>query len=140
MTPDQIVLVQRSFAKVAPMADAVAEMFYSRLFAMAPELRSMFPPDMSGQKQKLMAMLGTVVVDLGRLNTLVPAVRALGQRHATYGVTPDDFALVGAALLRTLEMVLGANFTVEVKDAWLAVYATLTRIMLDGMQAMPKAA
>ena len=140
MTPDQIVLVQRSFAQAAPMADTIAEMFYVRLFAMAPELRGMFPPDMSGQKKKLMAMLATVVVDLGRLNTLVPAVRSLGQRHATYGVTPDDFALVGAALLRTLEMVLGDSFTVEVKDAWLGVYTTLTRIMLDGMQAMPKAA
>lgn len=100
----------------------------------------MFPDDLSGQKKKLMAMLATAVVDLGRLDRLVPAVRALGHRHAAYGVTPDHFALVGAALLRTLELVLGNEFTPEVKAAWIGVYTTLTRVMLDGMREMPKAA
>lgn len=140
MTPHQIILVQRSFALAVPVADLVADMFYDRLFDMGPELRSMFPDDMAGQKKKLMAMLATAVVDLGRLDRLVPAVRALGHRHAAYGVTPDHFALVGAALLRTLELVLGNEFTPEVKAAWIGVYTTLTRVMLDGMREMPKAA
>ena len=140
MTPHQITLVQRSFALAVPVADLVADMFYDRLFDLAPELRSMFPADLAGQKKKLMAMLATAVVDLGRLDRLVPALQALGGRHAAYGVTPDHFALVGAALLRTLELILGNEFTPEVKNAWIAVYTTLTRVMLDGMRELPKAA
>ena len=47
MTPDQVKLVQQSFAKVAPMADQAAVMFYDRLFEIAPAVKSLFPADMS---------------------------------------------------------------------------------------------
>ena len=36
MTPDQVKLVQESFAKVAPISDQAAVMFYDRLFEIAP--------------------------------------------------------------------------------------------------------
>ena len=42
MTPDQIDLVQSSFAKVVPIADAAAELFYGRLFEIAPEVKPLF--------------------------------------------------------------------------------------------------
>lgn len=32
MTPEQVALVQASFAKVAPVADQAAQIFYDRLF------------------------------------------------------------------------------------------------------------
>lgn len=38
MTPEQVLPVQRSFAKVAPIADQAAIMFYDRLFELAPRL------------------------------------------------------------------------------------------------------
>jgi hypothetical protein len=36
MTPEQIDLVQSSFAKVAPIAETAAGLFYNRLFEIAP--------------------------------------------------------------------------------------------------------
>ncbi len=140
MTPHQISLVQTSFAKVVPIADTAADLFYGRLFEIAPEVRRLFPDDMTEQKKKLMAMLGTAVGSLTRLDTLMPAVRALGARHAGYGVTAAQFAPVGAALLWTLEQGLGEAFTPEVRQAWATVYNTLSSIMIDAMETMPKAA
>jgi hemoglobin-like flavoprotein len=134
MTPHQIALVQASFARVAPISATVADLFYGRLFAIAPEVRSMFPDDLSGQKKKLMATLGTTVGALTRLDQLLPAVRALGQRHADYGVTAEHFAPVGAALLWTLEQGLGEGFTPEVKEAWVAVYAVLSSLMINAIE------
>jgi nitric oxide dioxygenase len=87
MTPNQIKLVQTSFAQVAPIATTAADLFYGRLFETAPQVRSMFPEDLSEQKKKLMAMLGTVVAGLNQLDTLMPAVCALGRRHGGSGVT-----------------------------------------------------
>ncbi|HYC64548.1 MAG TPA: hemin receptor, partial [Reyranellaceae bacterium] len=78
MTPQQIKLVQMSFAKVAPIADTAADLFYSRLFEIAPEVRPMFPDDLSEQKKKLMSMLGTVVSGLSRLEMMIPAIQMLG--------------------------------------------------------------
>jgi len=134
MTPHQISLVQTSFAKVAPIAATAADLFYGRLFETAPEVRRMFPDDLAEQKKKLMTMLGMVVGSLIRLDQLLPAVRALGQRHADYGVTAAHFAPVGGALLWTLEQGLGEDFTPEVKDAWTAVYTVLSSLMINSIE------
>lgn len=129
MTPHQIDLVQTSFKKVVPIAAKAADLFYDRLFEIAPEVRPLFPADLSVQKQKLMAMLGTAVTNLHQLDTILPAVKALGQRHVSYGVTPAHYAPVGAALLWTLEMGLGPDFTPEVKTAWTDTYMALSGAM-----------
>jgi hemoglobin-like flavoprotein len=129
MTQAQVKLVQDSFAKVAPIADKAADLFYDRLFTIAPETRALFPQDLTAQKRKLMQMLATAVTNLHQVEKIVPAVEDLGRRHATYGVTDAHYAPVGAALLWTLEQGLGPDFTAPVKDAWTTTYVTLSSVM-----------
>jgi hemoglobin-like flavoprotein len=129
MTPQQIELVQTSFKKVVPIAGTAADLFYDRLFEIAPDVRPMFPQDLKEQKVKLMAMLGTAVTNLHRLDEILPAVKALGQRHKGYGVSDAHYAPVGAALLWTLEKGLGPDFTPEVKAAWTETYTALAGVM-----------
>jgi hemoglobin-like flavoprotein len=129
MTPEQKVLVQTSFAQVLPIAGIAATLFYDRLFTLDPSLRAMFKGDMEEQKRKLMMMLQVAVANLDRLDTLIPAVQNLGARHVRYGVQPEHYATVGAALLWTLEQGLGPAFTPAVRAAWVAVYTLLTDVM-----------
>lgn len=129
MTPQQVQLVQTSFKKVVPIAATAADLFYARLFETAPETRTLFPPDLTQQKAKLMSMLGTAVANLHRLETVLPAVRDLGRRHKGYGVATEQYAPVGAALLWTLEKGLGADFTPDVKTAWMEAYNALSGVM-----------
>src|SRR5258708_18448232 len=103
MTPDQVKLVQQSFAKVAPIADQAAVIFYDRLFEVSPQVKAMFPADMTEQRKKLMATLSVVVNVLGNLETILPAARALATRHVSYGAKADHYPLVGGALLWTFE-------------------------------------
>jgi hemoglobin-like flavoprotein len=131
MTPDQISLVQTSFQKVVPIAGTAADLFYDRLFETAPHLRPLFPTDMTEQKKKLMGMLATAVTNLHKLETILPAVQALGQRHKGYGVTAEHYAPVGAALLWTLEKGLGPDFTPETKTAWTEAYTALAGVMTE---------
>ena len=140
MTPNQIKLVQTSFAQVAPIAATAADLFYGRLFEIAPQVRAMFPDDLGEQKKKLMAMLGTAVAGLNRLDTLMPAVQALGRRHAGYGVKAQHYASVGSALLWTLEKGLGEAFTPAVKDAWATTYIVLSTTMMNAANERPMAA
>jgi hemoglobin-like flavoprotein len=142
VTPEQKVLVQESFAQVVPIADIAAELFYGRLFEVDPSLRTLFHGDMREQGRKLMQMLAVAVRGLDRLEMIVPAVQALGRRHAAYGVTEAHFATVGAALLWTLEHGLGSAFTPEVADAWASVYDVLATTMQDAMAdvSLPAAA
>src|SRR5204862_5932199 len=111
MTPEQIALVQDSFKKVVPIAANAADLFYDRLFAIAPEFRAMFPQDLRDQKKKLIAMLATVVANLHELEKMLPAVQDLGRRHMTYGVTADHYTPVGEALLSALEHEPDVDFT-----------------------------
>ncbi len=90
----QIALVRANFAQVAPISAQAAALFYGRLFEIAPPLRDLFRGDMAEQGTKLMAMLATAVANLDRLDAIVPAVRALGARHATYGVQAADYGPV----------------------------------------------
>jgi hemoglobin-like flavoprotein len=132
LTAKDIALVRTSFAMVLPIKAAAADLFYGRLFEIAPQLRSMFPKDLKEQKAKLMAMIGAAVGGLHDLNTLVPHVKALGARHAGYGVTVAHYAIVGDALMWTLERGLADAFTPEVRSAWAKVYAMLAGTMQAG--------
>lgn len=138
MTPEQQVTVRTSFAKVAPIADVAATLFYEDLFERDPRLRPLFKEDMTEQRQKLMAMLGTAVANLRNWEKVQAAVQALGRRHVEYGVKPADYDTVGAALIATLEKGLGHDFTPEVREAWLACYAAIRAEML-GAAASPGA-
>ncbi|HEU5293767.1 MAG TPA: globin domain-containing protein, partial [Burkholderiaceae bacterium] len=111
MTPAQIELVQASFTRLADRADAVAGAFYDRLFALDPTLRPLFAADLRAQRAKLMTMLATALQGLHDLPSLLPAARALGARHARYGVRDEHHAIVGRALLDTLRDGLGRAFT-----------------------------
>ena len=134
MTPQQITLVQQSFAQVAPIAPQAAEIFYARLFELAPQVRPLFTGDMAEQGRKLMAMLAMVVNGLTRLETIVPAAQKLGQRHVAYGAEPAHYPVVGQALLDTLERGLGPAFTPDVKAAWNEAYALLSGVMIEAQQ------
>jgi hemoglobin-like flavoprotein len=140
MTPTQVKLVQDSFAKVAPISEEAAALFYGRLFEIAPEVRPLFKGDMKEQGRKLTATLAVVVNGLGDLNTILPAASMLAKRHVAYGVTPGHYAPVGAALLWALERGLGAGWTQDLAAAWAAAYATLSGFMIGEAYGRPAAA
>lgn len=122
MTPHQIALIRHSFAAVAPIADQAAALFYDNLFAADPQLKPLFRSDLGHQGQRLMTMIGAAVGLLDHPHKLMPVLRQLGTRHAGYGVKPQHYDTVGAALLKTLGQGLGEAFTPEVRSAWAAMY------------------
>lgn len=130
MTPDQIKAVQDSFAKVAPISEQAAALFYDRLFAISPAAKPLFNGDMKEQGRKLMATLTVVVKGLSNLETILPTASALAKRHVDYGVKAADYTCVGEALLWTLERGLGDRWTPQLAAAWSAAYGTLSKFMI----------
>jgi hemoglobin-like flavoprotein len=130
MTPEQIKAIQDSFAKVAPISEQAAALFYGRLFEIAPSVKPLFHGDMAEQGRKLMATLAVVVNGLNNLEAILPTASALAKRHVDYGVKAGDYEPVGAALLWTLERGLGAQWTSELAAAWAAAYSLLAEYMI----------
>ena len=121
--------------KIAPIADKAAALFYAKLFDLNPKLRRLFKADVYEQGKKLMQVIAYAVENLDRLDEIVPQVRALGARHAGYGVSDRDYETVGAALLWTLEKALGKDFTAPARAAWTAVYNLLAETMKEGSRS-----
>ncbi|MCI4663794.1 MAG: globin domain-containing protein [Neomegalonema sp.] len=136
LTAEQIDQIQASFAKVQPIAGIAAEIFYARLFTIAPEVQPLFKgepgsPEMAEQGKKLMATLAVVVNGLKDLDAIAPTAAALAQRHVEYGVKPEHYDKVGEALLFTLEKGLGDAFTPELKAGWASAYGVLAGAMIS---------
>src|SRR5215813_9704154 len=134
--------IRRSWKLVEPVAESVPDLFYKRLFDIAPQYRSLFSDDLSTQKRKLLAMLAFVVRSLdwpeefwtdkvASDQDLIMMVAALGRRHAQLYAVPDQaYEPFGEALLWTLDYGLGEAFTSEVRDAWATLYGVLSKCMI----------
>src|SRR5262245_7945674 len=130
----QVKLVQESFAHVVPIADVAGLLFYERIFTLAPEARALFGDDIARQATRTMGALAMAVEGLDDIPSIADFLVRLGARHVRYGVVPEHFALVGSALLWTLDQGLGDLFTDDVREAWTAAYGVITEAMLTGME------
>jgi serine/threonine protein kinase/pimeloyl-ACP methyl ester carboxylesterase len=131
---DDAALITASFARIAPRADEFCVRVYDRLFADHPELRPLFRTDMVAQRRKLLGALVAIVDSLQAPERLIPLLEDLGRRHAAYGIRPDDFDAVGAALLGAV-----GDFDDQLAEAdraaWERAYARIAQAMQRGLVA-----
>jgi hemoglobin-like flavoprotein len=132
MTPEQIELVQSSFERVGPDLPALATRFYQELFERDPALRALFTTDMALQKVKFADKLTEIVRAMPCLDELLSHTRALGARHAGYGVRVADYNTLGRALLAALAAILGDSFDTQTREAWAIAYNLVAETMLEG--------
>ncbi|MEM8638021.1 MAG: globin family protein [Cyanobacteria bacterium P01_G01_bin.54] len=126
-------LLEQSFEKIKPNADAFVTSFYDNLFTANPEAAPLFAgTDMASQKKKLLSSLVLVVENLRAPDVLTGALKGLGARHVKYGALPEHYPLVGGAILTTFEQYLKEEWTPEVKQAWVDAYGAITDLMLSG--------
>jgi len=135
MTPEQISLVQSSFDRVGPELPALTTRFYQELFRRDPALLPLFSTDMAEQKVRFAIKLAEIVQTLPRLDDLLTHTRALGARHAGYGVKVADYQTVGDSLLAALASVLGESMDDQTRQAWARAYNLVSEIMLEGAAA-----
>ena len=132
MTPEQITLVQSSFARLGPELPALTTRFYQELFGRDPALRALFTTDMAVQKVRFAEKLAEIVRAMPRLAELLGHTRALGARHVGYGVRVADYRTVEDSLLAALAAILGDSFDAPTREAWAIGYNLVAETMLDG--------
>ena len=125
---------------IAERSDAFTARFYDHLFVIDAGAADLFNGvNMTIQQWKLAQTLGVVVQALDDLDTLLPAVAALGRRHTRYGVLHHHFDSVGAALLQAFVDTLGPQFTPAVRAAWVRAYSLVATEMQKGLGNAPPA-
>lgn len=136
MTPEQLALIAADGRCIEADPDRFAHEFYDALFECAPQVRSLFPDDLTEQRGKLVDELGFLVeaaATVGRSGTLdafVERAHDLGVRHVGYGVAFSDYDHVGFALLAALRHCV-ADFGPEHEQAWARLYQLIADTMRE---------
>ena len=127
----QFELLESSFALLAPRAEELAERFYERLFAVAPELRLLFPEDMERQQRAVVGALVMIMKSLRSPSQLCLYLEGLGRRHVDYGADRGHYPVVGSVLLEAMAEMAGETWTPDIEAAWADAYAAVSSLMLN---------
>jgi methyl-accepting chemotaxis protein len=134
--PLELDMLETSFDLVAPRGEALVDVFYARLFAVAPAVEPMFAAtDLRRQKSMLLATLVLLRKSLRNLDAIVPALRGLGARHVAYGARPEHYPVVGEVLIASMADVAGHAWRPEYERAWGAAFDVVAGVMLEGAAA-----
>ena len=139
MTPEQVAMVQSSFAQLNPQRPELAARFYERLFEVAPSIRAMFSQDPGVQEAIFVSELAVIVDSISQFDTFVQRTRRLGASHAEYGVAHGHYETMGFVLREVLAEALGPAFTDELHDAWRLAFDLVAETMMQGAADAPRA-
>jgi len=130
MTPEDVARVVDTAEMVHEDTGLVAR-FYELLFERHPELRTMFPADMTELHHRFVTEIEAFARAMPTLTEVESRATLLGARHAGYGVRVAHYPFVRDALLDALEEQLGARFTPEHRQSWTRAYNLLAEIMME---------
>ncbi|WNZ10242.1 globin domain-containing protein [Streptomyces sp. 11x1] len=133
-SPDAV-LIRRTMAEVGPVADKVTSYFYALLFVQHPELRSMFPPAMDAQRDRLLKALLTAAEHVDNTPVLVDYLQSLGRGHRKYGTQAEHYPAVGECLIGALSRYAKGIWDEETEAAWVRTYTTISQVMIDAAAA-----
>src|SRR5256885_16895792 len=143
MTPTQIELISTTFEQVQSIADTAAELFYARLFELDPLL--VYPlkgesRDVTEQGRRLIALIHSAINRLKSSDIAISKLRAARPHSARPATEERRYETVGAALLWTLEMGLGEDFTPETRAAWVELCTLLADMLNEEEEQWPREA
>ena len=132
---DAAALVSASLTRLSSRSEALYSSVYERLFQAQPELRAMFPSDLSQQRAKLASALQLLVEHLRYPDHVVTALEELGERHQAYGTVAEHLDVLGEALLASLEEYDSQPWDHATREAWRGAYDTIAQGMRRGLRS-----
>jgi nitric oxide dioxygenase len=136
-----ITALETSFDHIAARGDELVNVFYGRLFAVAPGVQPLFAgTDLKRQKAMLLAALVLLRRSLRDLDSVTPKLRDMGARHVRYGAQPEHYPVVGEVLITSMAEIAGDAWTLEYERAWTEAFAVVAGAMLDGANSVESVA
>ena len=127
LSPSSEAVIAATAAVVAEHAEQITACFYPRMFAARPELLRVFNLANQATGEQSRALAASVVAYAVQL--IDPSAPPFGHvmtriahKHASLGIRPEQYTIVGHHLLAAVGEVLGAAVTPAVAQAWDEVY------------------
>ena len=131
MTPEAIARIRTSFSGISAEPRALASRFYTELFAAAPQLRTLFPTDLTSLQGHFEAALALVIKNLEEMRTLEQPLRDLGAQHVGWGAKPEDYVIVREALIRAIRL-SSSEWNDTLEGDWRRAITAIAVPMLQG--------
>ncbi|MET9107176.1 globin domain-containing protein [Streptomyces zhihengii] len=128
LSEQSVPVVRATLPAVGAAIGEIADLFYAKLFADRPELlRDLFNRGNQANGQQRQALAGSIAAFAGMLlerpDERPDAMLArIAGKHASLGITSEQYKLVHRHLFAAIAEVLGDAVTPEVAEAWDEVY------------------
>lgn len=122
---------------LAQYGNAIIRRFYERLFQAHPELKNIFNMAHQAQGQQQEALARAVYAYAANIEdpqSLGAVLETIANKHASLGVRPEHYPIVGEHLLAAIREVLGEAATDEIISAWAQAYGNLADLLM-GMES-----
>ncbi|PYI24771.1 globin-like protein [Aspergillus violaceofuscus CBS 115571] len=134
LTTQQKAIVKSTIPALQEHGVTITTLFYKRLLETHPELKNIFNTAHQATGEQPAALAHAVwayASNIDQPEALSTAVSRIGHKHASLGVMPDHYPVVGEHLLVAIKDVLGPAVDEEVLAAWAAAYQELADIFIN---------
>lgn len=115
----------------------IIKCFYTRLFNAHPELKNVFNMAHQEQGQQQQALARAVYAYAENIEdpgSLAAVLANIANKHASLGVRPEHYPIVGEHLLAAIKETLGDAATDDIISAWAQAYGNLADVLM-GMES-----
>lgn len=112
----------------------ITKVFYKNMFTNHPELLNIFnhTNQLKGRQQTALAnSVLAAAQNIDKLETILPVVKQIAQKHRSLLVKPEHYPIVGDHLLGAIKEVLGDAATEEIIGAWADAYGVIAQVFID---------
>ena len=115
----------------------IIKCFYTKLFDAHPELKNVFNmahQEQGQQQQALARAVHAYAENIEDPSSLVAVLKNIANKHASLGVRPEHYPIVGEHLLAAIKDTLGDAATDDIISAWAQAYGNLADVLM-GMES-----
>ena len=131
MTPEAVAQVKASYAGLGATPRQLAARFYEEMFGADPNLRRLFPQDLTALQGHFEAALALMIRNLEEMRVLQESLRELGAQHVHWGARPEDYVTARDALIAAVRG-LSPAWDVELEGHWRCAITSIVVPMLEG--------
>ncbi|OEY66784.1 NO-inducible flavohemoprotein [Marinobacter sp. X15-166B] len=136
LSEQTIATVKSTVPLLAEHGQVITQVFYRKLFANNPDLQHIFNmanqrDGAGGQSSALADAVIAYANHIDQIDVLVPAVMRIASKHASIGIEPEHYPIVGENLLAAIQEVLQLPDDHDALSAWGEAYGLLAQIFID---------
>ncbi|GAB6260323.1 NO-inducible flavohemoprotein [Photobacterium sp. R1] len=137
LSQNTIDIVKSTAQLLAETGPKLTAHFYERMFRHHPQLKDIFNlthQDSGRQREALFNAVYGYAANIDNLEVLLPVVEKIAQKHASFNITAEQYAIVGEHLLGTIDEMFSPGQAVL--DAWAEAYGVLAKVFIDREEAI----